>query len=220
MKRAMKDRRKRIAAILLGAGRSRRMGRNKLALPWGNKTVFERCLETLLRSDLAQVHVVMSGESRVLRDWLVRHSAFVAGRTRCLRNPHPERGMSSSIRKGLRDLDPRIQGVLIALGDQPLLSERTINALIRAFTAGEGKIIVPFYEGRRGNPVLFDRCYIGALSRLKGDVGARSVVDRHADRVTRIRTRSEAVVRDMDTWEEYRKLKAGKGGNAKSALQS
>lgn len=211
----MKDRGKRIAAILLGAGRSRRMGRDKLALPWGAKTVLDRCLDTLLQSELAEVHVVISGKSRALRDRLAHHPAFLAGRMKYVQNPHPQRGISFSIRKGLRNLAPETQGVLIALGDQPLLKERTINVLIRAFTPGEGKIIVPFYEGRRGNPVLFDRCYIGALSKLKGDVGGRPVVDNHADRVIRVRTKSEAVVRDMDTWGEYRKLKTGKSNNAK-----
>ena len=204
----MKDRRKRIAALLLGAGRSRRMGRNKLALPWGDKTVLERCLDTLLHSELAEVHVVISGESRTFRDRLASHPAFLTGRMKYVQNPYPERGMSLSIRKGLRNLSPGIQGVLIALGDQPLLNKRTINALVHAFTAERGEIIVPFYKGRRGNPVLFDRCYIGELSELKGDVGGRSVVDNHLNRVIRVRTRSEAVVRDIDTWEQYRKFES------------
>ena len=220
MKRAMKNRGKRIAAVLLGAGRSRRMGRDKLALPWGDKTVFESCLDTLLHSELTEVNVVISRESGAFRDRLASRPAFLAGRIKYIQNPYPERGMSFSIRKGLRDLGPGIQGILIALGDQPLLKERTINALIHAFTAGEGKIVVPFYEGKRGNPVLFDRCYIGALSELKGDVGGRSVVDSYPDKVIRVRTRSEAVVRDIDTWKEYRKLKARKGNNAKLTLQS
>ncbi len=199
---------KRISAILLGAGRSKRMGRDKLMLPWRGKTVFEHCLDTLLQSELEEVNVVLSGQSEAIRDRVNGFSASLGRRIKPVQNPCPGRGMSASIRRGLRNLAPGTQGVLIALGDQPLLKERTINALIRAFTAGEGKIIVPFYAGRKGNPVLFDRCYIGELLKLSGDVGGRSVIESHPEKIVRVRTRSEAVVRDIDTWEEYKKLKA------------
>ncbi|RPJ03877.1 MAG: hypothetical protein EHM36_11620, partial [Deltaproteobacteria bacterium] len=103
---------------------------------------------------------------------------------------------------------PEVQGFVIALGDQPLLKKRTINALIHAFDPGEGEIVVPSYRGRKGNPVLFDRAYRKELLKLAGDVGGRTVIDRHPERIVRVRTRSEAVVRDIDTWKEYRRLKA------------
>ena len=208
MKRDMKKTEKRIAAILLAAGRSRRMGRDKLALPWGDKTVFERCLDTLLYSKLAEITVVVSDESKTFRNQLATHPAFLSGRMRYAQNPSPERGMSFSIRRGLRKVSRGIQGVLITLGDQPLLKGRTINTLVRAFTPGEGRIVVPFYKGKRGNPVLFDRCYIDELSQLRGDVGGRSVIKSHPDKVIRVRTRSEGVVRDIDTLKAYRDLKA------------
>ena len=199
---------KRVSAILLGAGRSKRMGQDKLMLPWGEKTVIGHCLDTLLHSELEEVRVVLSGKSKAMIDRLQGYPAVLRKRIRFVRNPRPGKGMSSSIRFGLQNLDPRIEGVLIALGDQPLLKKRTVNALIRAFPPGEGKIIVPFYSGKRGNPVLLDRSYIRELMELRGDVGGRSVIDNHPDRIIRVRTRSEAVLRDVDTWEEYRTLKA------------
>ena len=213
----MKKGGKRVSAILLGAGRSKRMGQDKLMLPWGEETVIGHCLDTLLHSELEEICVVLSGRSRAIRDRLKEYPAILRRRIRLVRNPCPGKGMSSSIRLGLQDLHSKIEGVLIALGDQPLLKKRTVNALIRAFPPGEGRIIVPFYSGRRGNPVLLDRSYIRELLQLRGDVGGRSVIDNHPDRIIRVRTRSEAVLRDIDTWEEYRTLKAigERKGNAK-----
>jgi molybdenum cofactor cytidylyltransferase len=206
MKRKMKIRW--ISAILLGAGESKRMGRDKLMLPWGKKTVLEHCLETLLRSEIGEVIVVLRGGSIELEDRIKRYSTFMRKRIKVVANPAYRRGMSSSIRKGLRFVDPGSAGVLIALGDQPLLKANTINALIHAFIHGKRKIAIPFYHNKRGNPVLFDREYIRGLMRLRGDTGGRSIIENHPDEVLRVRTRSEAVVRDIDTWGEYRRLKA------------
>lgn len=203
MKRKMKI--KWISAILLGAGESKRMGRDKLMLPWGKKTVLEHCLETLLRSEIGEVIVVLRGGSKELEDRIKKYSTFMQKRIKVVANPAYRRGMSSSIRKGLKSLHSKSEGVLIALGDQPLLKANTINALIHAFIRGKRKIAIPFYHNKRGNPVLFDRGYIGGLKRVRGDTGGRSIIENHPDEVVRVRTRSEAVVRDIDTWGEYEK---------------
>lgn len=215
----MRARGKCISAILLGAGQSTRMGRNKLALPWGRKTVFGRCLETLLHSELKEVNVIFSEKNRAVTDGVKDYPTTLRAKIRLVRNPCPWRGMSGSIRRGVKSLRPDSQGVLIALGDQPLLRRRTINALIRAFTPGDGKIVAPFYGRRRGNPVLFDRSYIGKLSKLRGDAGGRSIIDSHPDKVIRVRTRSAAVLKDIDTWEEYSRQKASKTRNQRSELR-
>jgi len=157
----------RISAILLAAGESKRMGVDKLMLPWGKGTVLEQCLKTLLRSEANEVIVVLSEKPRTLGD-LIREL-----RVKLVYNAESKKGMSTSIRKGLDALDPGSTGILIALGDQPFLKAKTINALLRAFAPGSGKIIVPTFQGRRGNPVLFDRIYEGELRKLRGDVGGR-----------------------------------------------
>jgi molybdenum cofactor cytidylyltransferase len=161
-----------------------------------------------LNSELEEVNVIFSERNRVVRDRVKEYPPLLRERIKLVRNPYPRRGMSASIRRGLVSLHSDAQGVLIVLGDQPLLKKRTVNALIHAFTPGEGKIVVPFYGGKRGNPVLFDRSYIEELSRLRGDVGGRSVIESHPDKVIRVRTRSEAVVKDIDTREEYERQQA------------
>ena len=201
-----------VSGILLGAGESKRMGKNKLILPWGKNTVFEHCLQTLLRSELGEVIVVLSARSNELGKRIRSRSVCGKKKIAVVWNPAYMRGMSTSIRRGLQCLHPKSKGILIALGDQPFLKSKTVNALIHAFTPGEGRMVVPFYEGRRGNPVLFDRSYLHDLMELKGDIGGRSVIDRHPDHMIRVQTRSEAVIRDIDTWKDYKRL--GKKPNA------
>ncbi len=197
-----------VSAILLGAGESKRMGKDKLMLPWGKRTVFEHCLNTLLQSELGEIIVVLRTGSEAIEEGIKRYPAFKRRRIRVAINPDYQRGMSSSILTGLKYLHPGSGGILIALGDQPLLKPRTINALIHAFGHEEGKIVVPFYNGKRGNPILFDRSYLKELMKLRGDTGGRGIIESHPDKVARVRTRSEAVIRDVDSWDEYMKQTA------------
>jgi len=188
-----------ISAILLGAGESKRMGFDKLSLPWGKKTVLERCFQTLLRSQVREVVIV-----RGLRNKAVRNP-FYEKKIKIVTNPHPAWGMSTSIRKGLRAICPRSDGILIALGDQPFLKTRTINALIRVFDRKKERIIVPSFQGKMGHPVIFHKAYKKELMNLKGDVGGRSIIERHREDVRVIRVRSIGVVKDVDTWQDYEK---------------
>ena len=222
MGRAMAKTEKLISAILLGAGESKRMGKDKLRLSWGKSTVFGHCLKTLLQSELGEVVVVVRSLSEQFEDGIDRYRTFKEKKIKIVVNPDYQRGMSSSIVRGLKYLHPRSRGVLIVLGDQPLLKTRTINALIHAFVRRQGKIAVPYYHGRRGTPILFDRDYVKDLMKLTGDTGGRRIIETHVDKVVRVRTRSEAVVRDIDTREEYERQKAvgsRKKGQGKGVAQ-
>jgi molybdenum cofactor cytidylyltransferase len=186
-----------ISAILLGAGESKRMGVDKLSLPWGKKTVFEHCLENLLKSKVKEVIVVLGPKDQRLK------GLSQSRKVKVVVNPLFRKGMSTSIRRGLQLMHPRCQGILIALGDQPYLKTRTINALIRAFDPGKEGIVIPSFQGRMGHPVIFHHRYKKALLNLKGDVGGRSIVQKHPDDVRRVPVKSEGVVKDIDTWQDY-----------------
>ncbi len=118
-------------------------------------------------------------------------------------NPYYKRGMSTSIRRGLQAIDPSSQGILIALGDQPLIKTRTINALIHAFVQRRGTIVVPSFRGKQGHPVIFHRRYLKELLKLRGDVGGRSIIEKHPEEVWLVRVKSEGVTKDIDTWKDY-----------------
>lgn len=189
-----------ISAILLGAGESKRMGFDKLSLPWGRKTVFEHCFETLLQSEVQEWVVVLGAQNNK------KIKKLCQGRKiKIVINPRSKRGMSTSIRKGLEAIPPRSDGILIALGDQPFLKTRTINALIRAFVQGKGGIIIPSFRGRRGHPVIFHKKYKRELLNLKGDVGGRSIIERHPEDIRVVQVKSEGVVMDVDTWQDYKR---------------
>jgi len=194
-----------ISAILLGAGESKRMGFDKLSLPWGKKTVLERCFQTLLRSKVQEVVIV-----RGLRNKAIGHPLH-GKKIKIVMNPHPGGGMSTSIRKGLRAIRPGSDGILIALGDQPFLKTRTINALIRVFDRRKERIIVPCFQGKMGHPVIFHKAYRKELMNLKGDVGGRSIIERHREDVRVVRVRSIGVVQDVDTWQDYEKCRRKEG---------
>jgi len=187
-----------ISAILLGAGESKRMGVDKLSLPWESKTVLEHCFEALLRSEAKEVIVVLGIRNKKLK------GLFRKPKVKTVVNPFFNRGMSTSIRKGLQAIHPDCRGILIALGDQPLLKTRTINGLIHAFEKGKRGIIVPSFRGRRGHPVIFHRRYEKELLDLKGDVGGRSIIERHPEDVRLVPVKSIGVVKDVDTWQDYK----------------
>jgi molybdenum cofactor cytidylyltransferase len=188
----------RISAVLLGAGKSRRMGFDKLSLPWGKKTVLEHCVETLLRSKVQELVIVLGVRNKGIKN------LFRGRRIRIVTNPHPEGGMSTSIRRGLQAIQRGSHGILIALGDQPFLKTRTINVLIRTFAREKGGIIVPSFGGRRGHPVIFHKRYRHELFNLRGDVGGRSVLERYPKDVIMVPVRSEGVVKDINTWQDYK----------------
>ena len=196
-----------ISAILLGAGESKRMGVDKLSLPWRRKTVLEHCFETLLQSEVQEIVVVLGTRNKRVKN------RFQGKKTKVVVNPYSKRGMSTSIRKGLQAIHPGSAGILIALGDQPFLKTRTINALVRAFDRRENGIIIPSFQGRMGHPVIFHKRYRKELLNLRGDVGGRTVVDRHPEEVKVVPVKSEGVVKDVDTWQDYvkefRKKKVG-----------
>jgi molybdenum cofactor cytidylyltransferase len=188
-----------ISAILLGAGKSKRMGVDKLSLPWGRETVLEHCLETLLKSEVKEVIVVLGPRDKRLKG-LSR-----SRKVKAVVNPLFRKGMSTSIRRGLQAIHSNRQGILIALGDQPHLKTRTINALIRAFDQRKEGVVIPSFQGRMGHPVIFHQKYKKELMSLKGDVGGRSIIERHLEDVRRVSVKSAGVVKDIDTWQDYRK---------------
>lgn len=194
-----------ISAILLGAGESKRMTVNKLSLPWGRETIFEHCFNTLLRSTAKEIIVVLNPENEGMKRHFEKRSASTTKKVKVIFNPYYKRGVSTSINKGLQVMDPRSEGILISLGDQPFLKTRTINVLLRAFREGKGEIIVPSFQSMKGHPVIFHRKYEKELLKLRGDTGGKPVLVKHPERIKTVSVRSEGVVKDIDTREEYQK---------------
>lgn len=185
----------RIAALVLAAGQSRRMGpQNKLLAAVDGEPMIARVVDNVLASQARPVVVVTGYESASVREAL-------AGRpVELVDNPRFADGLSSSLRCGLRALPPDVEGALICLGDMPRVTPDQLDRLIAAFNPVEGRAIcVPTVQGKRGNPVLFARRFFEAMETVSGDVGARHLIGEAPDLVCEVEMADRGVLLDIDT---------------------
>lgn len=186
-----------VSALLLAAGESQRMGRLKQLLPLGGSTLIEVVLENLLRSRLQEVIVVLGFGAEEIRPRVEAKGVRVAV------NPRYKEGMASSLRVGLDALDPRAEGILVALADQPFIPPEVIDRLIEAFQGTSKGIVVPTFQGRRGHPVIFHRRYMEELRSLSGDQGGRELLHRNPEDLLEVEVDCPGVITDIDTLEDY-----------------
>lgn len=185
----------RVAAIVLAAGQSRRMGKsNKLLSTVNEKAMVIHAVEAAMASDATNVVVVTGHEREQVEAALARHEvAFI-------HNPDYAEGLSTSLARGISALDDDAEAVLICLGDMPELTPRHLNRLIAAFDPVEGRAIcVPTSGGKRGNPVLFARELFPQMLEVRGDVGARHLIGENEDLVAEVEMSDRAVLLDIDS---------------------
>ena len=190
-----------VAGIVLAAGSSSRMGRPKQLLPFRGQTVIECIVDSALKSSLYKVIVVLGHRADELRPLLTGHEVTV------ILNPDYKRGQSSSIQAGLQAVREEVDAVLFLLGDQPLITPETIDSILSAYESSSGPIVMPLFEGRRGNPVLFDRQTFERIESLSGDSGARALFLEYADQIVEVPFQDSSVHFDVDTEQDYRALK-------------
>jgi CTP:molybdopterin cytidylyltransferase MocA len=182
-------------ALLLAAGSSSRMGRSKLDLDLGGRSVFERALDVLLASPVDRVVVVLPA---------IRERALPAtDRVRSVTNPHPEEGIASSIRVGVAAVHEGTRAVLVALADKPLVKPETVSKLLSRFERGDVQIVYPTYRGNQGHPVLLARELFPELGKLEGDSGAKSLLHQYGERAAGVETEDPGILLDIDTPEDY-----------------
>ena len=185
----------RIAAVVLAAGLSRRMGGpNKLLAPIDGVPMIARVVDAFLASKAEPVIVVLGHQAADVR-------AALAGRdVRFVENPAYEEGLGASLRAGIEAVGEGVDGALVGLGDMPLVRPAHIDALIDAFDpAGSETIVVPVHDRKRGHPVLWSSRHFAEMRKLGGDVGARGLLERHADAVRAVPIADDAVHVDVDT---------------------
>ena len=185
---------RRLAALVLAAGSSRRMGGdNKLLLPVGGIPLVRRAVNAALASRCTSVLVVTGFAADEVQ-------ACIAGLdVKFAHNPEHPTGMASSLRCGLAALDADADAVIVLLADMPGIHGGHIDRLIAAFDPQQPKIVVPMKDGRRGNPVLWPRSFFAEMQAVEGDVGAREVLQRHADRIEAVPIDDDAIFSDVDT---------------------
>jgi molybdenum cofactor cytidylyltransferase len=197
-----------IAALVLAAGGSTRMGRPKPLLPWGGGTLIEAALAPYLAApSVDEVHVVVGCRAAEVAAAIPPDPRIVIHR-----NLRWELGMAASIRCGVRALGAGLEALLLGLGDQPRVTPAVVERLVAAWRGARPRppIIIPTVGGRRGHPMLFDARLAPALARLRGDAGARGVVARNAAALLEVPVRCAGVRLDVDTPADYQALAAGR----------
>ena len=185
----------RIAAVILAAGQSRRMGKtNKLLAEVDGIPMVARVAQALAASHAGPLVAVVGFEAERVRNSLAGQDVTF------VHNPDFADGLSTSLHHGLEALPTDIDGAVICLGDMPRVTADEVNRLIAAFNPAEGRAIcVPTHRGKRGNPILWGRRFFAEMGILRGDVGARHLIGEHADEVAEVEMRGDGVLVDVDT---------------------
>jgi molybdenum cofactor cytidylyltransferase len=193
-----------IAALVLAAGRSTRMGGpNKLLAEIGGKPLVRIAVEQALASTAKPV-IVVTGHQRE------RVEQALAGLSvRIVHNPDFADGLGTSLKVGIGALPADVDGVIVCLGDMPQVDAALIDRLIGAFDPERGALaVMPTIEGKRGNPVLWSRRFFPDLMAIEGDVGARHLITRYGEAVVEVPVTGKGALVDVDTPEALRGLKA------------
>ena len=199
------DRRDSVAGVVLAAGTSSRMGRNKLLLEVAGQSVLRRAVLTAVEAGLDPVLVVLGHESE-------RARAEIDGlRCEVVVNPGYQEGIHSSLRTGIGAVPERCEAAVVLLADMPLVEAQMIRTLMERHETERPALVVSDYEGVDAPPILYDRRLFGELRVLEGEGCGKRVVKRHTAEAVRVRWPARALT-DLDLPEDLERVRAELGG--------
>ena len=188
-----------IYAIILAAGRSLRMGTQKLLLPYAGQTVIGHIVDQVLTAGVRSAVVV------VARDDLSVRAALISRAVTFAENPDPAGDMLSSVRCGIRALPADTSAAMIVLGDQPSINANLIRSILASAKPGGRGIVVPVYGDKRGHPMLIAARYVDEVLTHHDGVGLRGMLVAHHSDVFELPVSDEGVLVDMDYPEDYKR---------------
>ena len=197
---------RRITAIILAAGLSKRLGRNKLLLPLGDGTVLRKTAKTVLASAVSEVILVTGHEEAMVKQ------AVEGLDVRLTHNPRYAEGQSTSMIAGIEAAHEEACAYLFVLGDQPLLTPGIVNEVISLFEESRPDALVaaPVFQGRRGNPALFSASLRDELLQTSGDAGGRGIIQRleteSPGKIVFLELPNDDIFLDIDTEEDYERM--------------
>jgi molybdenum cofactor cytidylyltransferase len=187
-----------IWAVVLAAGESRRMGTQKLLLPFGERTVVEAVVAAARGSRADRVMAVLGADAGEVRQKLEASGAMFT-----VNEDYP-RGMLSSVQAGFKALGGDAEAAIVMLGDQPFLAAKVVDQVVGAYRASGKGIVIPVFRGRRGHPVLIDMKYKDEVLGLDPADGLRQLMRAHPGDIQEADVDDANILRDMDTPEDYR----------------
>lgn len=191
-----------ISAIILAAGQSKRMGRPKMILPWGNTTVLGKVIETVYQSGIEDV-LIVTGGARVEVE-----SIATSYKTQTTHNENFRyEEMLTSIQLGIRGQKAQSEATLICLGDQPQVEERCVRSIFEAFQKTKSSIIVPSYQMRRGHPWLIGKNLWDEILQMHTPESMRDFLNKHKTDIHYVEYETTSILQDLDTPEDYMKFK-------------
>ena len=185
-------------AIILAAGSSRRMGSQKLLLPFGQSTIIETVVDNVLNSSIDHVMVVLGASQREVQDILGNRAVQF-----CYNKEH-EKGMLSSVISGVGALPDDAESALIFLGDQPGIPPSVTNAVIDAYSEELFGIVIPVNNYRRGHPLLVDMKYRKEIEHLDLEEGLKSLRHHFPEDVLEVEVDEPGILVDIDTPADYK----------------
>jgi molybdenum cofactor cytidylyltransferase len=194
--------RRRVGAIILAAGESKRMGYPKMLLPWGQVSVIRHVCQQVLACGLFEVVVVIGDRADAVRAQIEDLPVRIVFNPR-----YAQDEMLSSLQVGLAEIWHSCDACLVVLGDQALLTPEVIQAIPQAYFAGYGEIVTPTYEGQQGHPVLIDKHYWQELMALPPGSAPRDMLRKRRNLIYQVVMGTDAVVRDLDTPEDYQQAR-------------
>ncbi|HZD39949.1 MAG TPA: nucleotidyltransferase family protein [Terriglobales bacterium] len=190
-----------ISAVVLAAGRAQRMGEQKLLLPLHGKPVLQWVLEAALAGNTAEVICVVRDLEMVRR-----YISLVHPRLFWLINYAADRGQSTSVIAGLWAIDPKSEGAMFLVGDQPMIRKNLIDALVARFESSAAWIVAPSFQGQTRNPVLFRRNLFPEILAITGDRGGRGLIEKYREKTALVEWKDELAFMDLDIREDYERL--------------
>lgn len=190
-----------VAAMLLAAGESLRMGEPKGLLTLESKTVIEVILDKLLSLPLHEVVVVLGHEPDRLIEVIGSRSV------RTITNSDYQRGMLSSVQCGMKNLSPGAEGVMICLLDQPLIPVEVLRCLVDSFQHDASRILIPTCGGRRGHPILIPLQFCDEVFTLEDSLGLRQLLRDKGEAIGEVAVTAKGVLSDLDTKRDYELLR-------------
>jgi len=198
-----------VAAVILAAGQSRRMGRPKQLVRVAGKTLLEHTIANVGATGVHEIALVLGAGADEIRNQLMLKGVKVVV------NPEFQQGMGTSIGAGLRALSPTATAALIVLADQPFVQPATLDQLIACHAKEKPQIVIPVFKGFRGNPVLLDRSVFPEVMGLTGDVGCRAIFGEHTQGIHKLAVDDVGVLLDADTTEDVEELENYMAGRSR-----
>ena len=188
-----------ISSILLAAGQSKRMqGENKLLKKYKKKYLINHILKSLIKSKVNKIIIVLGYENKKIKKIALKSKKIIF-----VVNSRYLKGISTSIKCGLKKISKKNIGFLITHADMPLVSKTILNVLCSALKNKNKEIFIPVYKKRIGNPLAFKYSMIKSLKRIKGDRGAKKLIRSNKSKIKLMKMKSKSILIDFDQLKDF-----------------